>query len=113
MESSITNSINSKSVLTSEDANRMAWIFKSLSDPTRLRLLSILFEREVCVNGLAESINVSQSAVSHQLRLLRNLRFVSTRRVGQQVFYRIDDIHIQDLFVKALEHTHHIEQPED
>ncbi len=64
----------------------MAETFKGLADPTRLKLIDLLLKGERCVNDLAEATQTSQSAVSHQLRLLRNLRFVSSRRDGQQVF---------------------------
>lgn len=88
-------------------AQRMADIFKGLADPTRLRLLSILFEGETCVSTLAEKVGMSQSAVSHQLRILRDLGFVSTRRDGQTIYYHIDDEHIGDLFQRTLEHIEH------
>ncbi|MFZ3069798.1 MAG: metalloregulator ArsR/SmtB family transcription factor [Anaerolineaceae bacterium] len=99
--------------LSLEDADRMAWTFKGLADPTRLRLLAVLLQGETCVSALAESIQSSQSAVSHQLSLLRNLRFVSARREGQQVFYRIDDEHIEDLFMRAFEHGRHITKSQE
>ena len=98
------------SKLSEEAANRMAMTFKGLADPTRLKLLDLLLKGEVCVGCLAEATNTSQSAVSHQLRLLRNLRFVSSRREGQQVFYRINDEHIGDLFQLALDHTLHMHE---
>lgn len=94
-------------ILDHETADLIATTFKGLGDSTRLRLLAILLEGETCVSDLAEMIGISQSAVSHQLRVLRNLRFVSTRRDGKQVFYQIDDEHIEGLFRLALEHSHH------
>lgn len=96
--------------LSDENAQGMALTFKGLADPTRLKLLSLLLQGEVCVGCLAEATQTSQSAVSHQLRLLRNLRFVSTRREGQQVFYRINDEHIGELFHLALEHASHMNE---
>lgn len=94
--------------LNKNDAASMALTFKALSDPTRLRLLAVLFKGETCVNDLAEALKISQSAVSHQLQRLRLLGFVSARREGQQIFYRVDDAHIGDLFQRALEHSRHI-----
>ena len=94
--------------LSKEDANRMALTLKGLADPTRLQILGILLQGEACVNDLVKSCDNSQSAISHQLRLLRTLRFVSTRREGQQAFYRIDDDHIEELFMKTLEHSRHL-----
>lgn len=88
-------------------AEKMADTFKGLADPTRLRILFILFQGEICVNDLAERVEMSQSAVSHQLRILRDLGFVSTRRDGQSIYYRVDDEHIGDLFQRTLEHTKH------
>ena len=96
--------------LGNEDAERMAVAFKGLADPTRLKLIDLLLKGERCVNDLAEATQTSQSAVSHQLRLLRNLRFVSSRRDGQQVFYRINDEHIGELFELALEHALHMHE---
>lgn len=94
-----------------DTADLIASTFKGLGDSTRLRLLSILLTGETCVSDLAEKTGISQSAVSHQLRVLRNLRFVSTRREGKQIFYHIDDEHIEGLFKLALEHSHHIHDP--
>lgn len=95
--------------ISTEDFIAMATTFKGLGDGTRLRILAALFEGEACVSDLETVTGISQSAVSHQLRLLRNLKFVSAKRVGQQVFYRIDDDHIGDLFERALEHARHLD----
>ncbi|HPT24312.1 MAG TPA: metalloregulator ArsR/SmtB family transcription factor [Anaerolineaceae bacterium] len=99
---------NTPKVLEFQDADRMAQTFKALADVSRLRLLSILLQGEACVSDLAEATSNSQSAVSHQLKSLREMNFVSTRRVGKQIYYRIDDDHIQDLFTRALEHGRHL-----
>lgn len=93
--------------LPKETAEKMADTFKGLADATRLRLLFILFQGETCVNTLSERVGMSQSAVSHQLRILRDMGFVSTRREGQSIYYRVDDEHIGDLFQRTLEHTRH------
>jgi len=95
--------------LSLKDAQRMATTFKGLADPTRLKILAVLLQGEACVSELSERVQISQSAVSHQLRLLRHLRFVSARREGQQIFYRIDDEHIEDLFMQAYAHGKHLE----
>ncbi len=89
-------------------ARRMALTFKGLGDTTRVQVLSVLMEGECSVNDLASIIGISQSALSHQLSLLRNLGFVSARREGQKVYYRIDDEHIGDLYRRAFEHSHHL-----
>lgn len=88
--------------------NSMAATFKGLSDPSRLRLLAILLGGETNVNDLAAQCGLSPSATSHQLRVLRNLRFVTARREGQQVNYRISDEHIQDLMEQAYKHSLHL-----
>ena len=100
-------------ILDLNTADLIASTFKGLGDSTRLRLLAILLQGETCVSYLAELTGLSQSAVSHQLRVLRNLRFVSARRDGKQVFYQIDDEHIEGLFKLALEHSYHLHDPRD
>jgi DNA-binding transcriptional ArsR family regulator len=86
-------------------AARLAELFKALSDPTRVRLLGVLLQGERCVGDLAARLGLSQSAVSHQLRGLRQMRLVRVRRVGRQAFYALDDDHISDLFQRGLEHV--------
>ena len=99
---------SSTPLLSEPDAARMALTFKGLADPTRLKILAVLLGGEIRVSDLAQRTQTSQSAVSHQLRVLRDLRFVSSRREGTQIFYRIDDEHIEDLFNKAFEHGKHL-----
>ena len=82
-----------------------AAIFKVLGDPTRLRLLFALLEEELCVCDLAEFIVASQSAVSHQLRLLRTARLVKFRREGKMIYYRLDDEHVRRLLKEGLVHA--------
>src|SRR5918997_800686 len=89
----------------SEDAGELAETFRTLGDPTRVRMLDALAHSERCVNDLAALVGLSESAVSHQLRLLRNLRLVKTRRQGRMVFYSLDDRHIMTLFRTALRHV--------
>jgi DNA-binding transcriptional ArsR family regulator len=84
---------------------RLAEIFKALGDPTRVRLLSALAAAELCVCDLATLLALSESAVSHQLRLLRSLRLVRTRRDGRMVFYHLDDDHIVRLLAQGREHA--------
>ena len=90
-----------------ETANQLALTFKALSDLTRVRIVSLLRGDELCVCDLAGALDMSQSAVSHQLRTLRDLRLVRWRRVGRQVFYTLDDAHVADLFQRGLEHVVH------
>lgn len=82
--------------------------FKALSDPTRIRILNLLCTGEHSVNDIAETLNLGQSTVSHQLRFLKNLRLVKYRRAGTTLFYSEDDDHIMNLLKQAIEHaTHH------
>lgn len=88
-------------------AARLADIFAALADPTRLRLLSALAQTELCVGDLAGLLEMSVSAVSHQLRSLRDLRIVRRRRAGRHVYYALDDEHVHELFQRGLEHVRH------
>lgn len=81
--------------------------FKALSDPTRLRILHLLFTGEHSVNDIAERLSLLQSTVSHQLRFLKNLRLVKYRREGTTLFYSHDDEHVIDLLSQAIEHAKH------
>ncbi len=88
-------------------AEEMAVIFRALSDPTRLRIISMLLEREMCVTDLTAALDMSQSAVSHQLSDMRELHLVRFRRAGRHVYYRLDDEHVRDLFAQGLAHVRH------
>jgi ArsR family transcriptional regulator len=88
-------------------ATRLAETFQALADPSRIRLISALLETELCVCDLAAVLGMSQSAVSHQLRSLRNLRLVKYRKEGRTVYYSLDDEHIRDLFQRGLDHVLH------
>ncbi len=81
--------------------------FKALSDPTRIRILSLLCTGEHSVNDIAETLNLSQSTVSHQLRFLKNLRLVKYRRAGTTLYYSEDDVHVMNLLKQAIEHAEH------
>ena len=83
----------------------LADTFSALGDPTRVRILDALSHGELCVCDLAAVLGVSQSAVSHQLRLLRGMRLVRPRRAGRQVFYTVDDQHIVQLMRVAITHV--------
>ncbi|MEM0967846.1 MAG: metalloregulator ArsR/SmtB family transcription factor [Verrucomicrobiota bacterium] len=87
-----------------EESQQMAEFFGVLADPTRLRLISLLAATECCVCDLAKSLSVSESAVSHQLRALRNARLVRYRKSGRQVFYRLHDHHVFSLYETVREH---------
>jgi DNA-binding transcriptional ArsR family regulator len=94
-------------VMDGGTAGLVAETFRALGDPTRLRIVACLSEAERTVTELAAAVGASQSAVSHQLALLRAQRVVRRRRVGHNVFYALDDRHVQQLFALALEHALH------
>ena len=102
----------SRTLLDGQTAGRLAQIFSALSDPTRLRIISALSDHELCVCDLSVVLGMSQSAVSHQLRLLRNLNLVKYRKEGRIVYYALDDEHIRELYGRGLEHTAHQERLE-
>ncbi|GAE94618.1 transcriptional regulator [Gracilibacillus boraciitolerans JCM 21714] len=82
--------------------------FKALSDPTRIRILHLLFEEELSVNKIAETLDLNQSNVSHQLRFLKNLRLVKYRRDGKTIYYSQDDEHVMKILQQSIDHaTHH------
>ncbi|MBI5026717.1 MAG: helix-turn-helix transcriptional regulator [Nitrospirae bacterium] len=84
---------------------RIAETFKVLGDATRTKIVFALSLQELCVCDLANLLNTTRSAVSHQLRILRNMRLVKYRKEGKMVFYSIDDEHITNLFNECLRHV--------
>jgi len=103
----------SRTLIKSDTADRLALIFSALADPTRLRMISALSDHELCVCDLAVVLGMTQSAVSHQLRLLRNLNLVRYRKEGRVVYYELDDEHIRELYERGLEHIQHQIRTED
>ncbi len=89
-------------------AARLAETFKILGDANRLHLINTLSEREMCVCDLSSVLGMTSSAVSHQLRLLRNLKLVKHRKEGKMVYYSLDDSHIVSLFTEGLKHIKHV-----
>ena len=95
-------------MLLHEDISiHLADLFSALSDPTRLRIISILFEGEMNVGEIAARLEMTESAVSHQLRGLRQLHLVRSRKDGRQVYYALDDDHVGRLYRLGLEHVEH------
>jgi DNA-binding transcriptional ArsR family regulator len=92
-------------LLADGTAHSLAETFKVLGDMTRVRILDALSHAELCVGDIAQTLGLSESAVSHQLRLLRDQRLVKPRRAGQMIFYTLDDHHIVKLFAQGLEHV--------
>ncbi len=93
-----------KKIPSAEVLSNLAESFKVLGDTTRLKILMALSEEELCVCDLSALIGVSVSAISHQLRLLRNLRFVKYRKEGKMVYYSLSDDHIKTLIEVAVTH---------
>lgn len=92
-------------LLTPRTVEALAETFRVLGDPTRVRILDTLSSGELCVCDIASLVGISESAVSHQLRLLRGMQLVRPRRAGRLVYYAIDDQHILELLKQALTHV--------
>lgn len=86
------------------DADRLVLIYKALADRTRLRMVMALRKGEMCVCDLAALLNLSESAVSHQIRRLKDLALVKSRREGQVLYYSLDDHHVDELIQVGLDH---------
>ncbi|MCD8300163.1 MAG: metalloregulator ArsR/SmtB family transcription factor [Clostridiales bacterium] len=82
----------------------LAELFKIFSDSTRIRILFVLFEAEVCVCDLADMLSMTQSAVSHQLRILKQSKLVKNRREGKSIFYSLADDHVRTIIAQGLNH---------
>lgn len=88
-------------------AEQLAELFRTLSDPSRVRIIAALVESEINVGALAKIVGISESAVSHQLHTLRQMRLVRARKQGREVYYSLDDEHVTDLFQRGLDHVLH------
>ena len=82
----------------------LAELFKIFGDSTRIRILFVLFEAEVCVYDIAEALNMTQSAISHQLRILKQSRLIKGRRDGKHIFYSLADDHVRSIIAEGREH---------
>ena len=82
----------------------LAELFKVFGDSTRIRILFVLFEAEVCVCDLAKALNMTQSAISHQLRILKQNKLVKSRREGKSIFYSLADDHVRTIINQGREH---------
>jgi DNA-binding transcriptional ArsR family regulator len=94
-------------LLQGTTSSQLADLFSALSDPTRLRIISVLLEAEMNVGDIAAQLEMTESAVSHQLRGLRYMRLVRSRKNGRQVFYSLDDDHVAKLYRMGLDHVEH------
>lgn len=93
--------------LSDDSLELVSQTFKALGDPTRVRILYLLSQKECSVNEIAEILNLKQSTVSHQLRYLKNLRLLKNKREGTTLYYSPDDQHVLDLLNKSIEHSLH------
>ena len=96
-----------KTIPSQQDIGQMADIFKALSDPSRLKIVLALLNHEHCVCDIAVICNQTDSAISHQLRILRTLKIVKNRREGKIIYYSIDDNHVISLIHMSLKHVRH------
>jgi DNA-binding transcriptional ArsR family regulator len=91
--------------LDEEETINLASFFKTFADPNRLKILMALEKHEMCVCDIASFLDISESAVSHQLRYLRNTRLVKNRREGTVLYYRLVDEHVHEIILTGLEHV--------
>lgn len=88
-----------------ETVQSIAELFSAFGDPTRVQILSHLLRREMCVGDIAEAISLSQSAVSHQLRILKQIHLIKYRREGKNILYSLADDHVRTILEMGLEHV--------
>ncbi|MNI04276.1 HTH-type transcriptional repressor CzrA [compost metagenome] len=100
------NSCNHEFLATTT-VEHVSQIFKALADPTRIKILHLLAQEECSVNHIAEVLDMSQSAVSHQLSFLRSIRLVKFQRAGNTFYYTCDDEHVISLLKQAIHHAEH------
>lgn len=84
---------------------QIADLFKAFGDPTRVHILSLLAERELCVTEIAQAVDISQSAISHQLRILKQMHLINYRREGKNLLYSLADDHVLTILQTGLEHV--------
>ena len=96
--------ITEKNFFDEEKLYDLADLFRIFGDTTRIKILYILRNQELCVNDLAQSLNMTQSAVSHQLKILRQSKLVRNRREGKSLFYSLNDNHVVTIIVQGMEH---------
>ncbi|MDD6789136.1 MAG: metalloregulator ArsR/SmtB family transcription factor [Lachnospira sp.] len=92
-----------------QEVKNVADVFRIFGDPTRVRILGLLMEGEFSVTDITQRLDMNQSAVSHQLRILRDARLVRSRRDGKQIFYALDDDHVRTILFMGLEHVREAE----
>lgn len=96
-----------KYIHSEQTISKASEIFKILSDNTRLKIIISLKKNELCVSQICEIIGISQSAISHQLSILKKLNLVKNKRIGKQIYYSLDDKHVIDIISNCLENLQH------
>ncbi len=102
-----TVNILKKDILPDSTILGLSEVFKALGDPTRLKIIHVLSKHNLCVYDIANILDMSQSAISHQLRVLRGLRLVKFKKEGKHARYSLDDEHVLQLFNQGIEHISH------
>ena len=95
-------------MLDEEKLIDLSELFKIFGDSTRIKIINILLEEELCVNDISKKINISQSAVSHQLRILKSSKLVKYRKEANMIYYSLDDEHIKKIFELGCEHINEV-----
>ena len=88
-----------------ETMEQIADLFKGFADPTRVHILSLLQQQELCVTDIADAVEISQSAISHQLRILKQMHLIKFRREGKNILYSLADEHVKTILQMGLEHV--------
>jgi DNA-binding transcriptional ArsR family regulator len=96
-----------RNLIGQDEADDLAEIFRVMADPTRLRVISLLSQGELCVCDIAAALGMTQSAVSHQLRVMRMAKLVKYRKEGRSACYSLDDEHVLKLYTQGLDHIGH------
>ncbi len=94
-----------QSVPSKEILDQIAELFKGFADPTRVHILSLLSQQELCVTDISEAVELSQSAISHQLRILKQMHLIKFRRDGKNILYSLADDHVKTILQMGLEHV--------
>lgn len=95
-------------LLDEDKAIDLSELFKIFGDSTRIKIINALLDEELCVNDISKTTNVSQSAVSHQLRILKSSKLVKYHKVGSSIYYSLDDDHVKKIFELGCEHINEI-----
>ena len=94
--------------MNKQKQERIAELFKGFADVTRVQILMLLLNGEMCVNDIAQAVELTQSAISHQLRLLKQMHLIKYRREGKNILYSLADDHVQTIIQMGLEHINHV-----